>query len=60
MSIEISGELVNFPGPWSFLLGRSSVILVRDAELGIIADHPDQELDLSLTFEKTLGSLRSV
>ena len=27
------GELVSYPGPWSFQLGRSAIILVSDQEL---------------------------
>ncbi len=35
------GELVRFPGPWAFLIGRSSIILVSDQELEALAD-PDR------------------
>ena len=27
------GELISYPGPWSFELGRSAIILVSDQEL---------------------------
>lgn len=53
------GELVAFPGPWSFELGKSAIILVSDQELEALAD-PDQVLNLSLTFERQESSLRQV
>lgn len=54
------GELLRYPGAWSFLLGKSHLILVSDAELEILAREPDREIDLSLTYQKETGSLRSV
>jgi len=53
------GDLVAYPGPWSFELGKSAVILVSDHELEHLAD-PDRVLNLSLTFEKREESLRQV
>src|ERR1051326_7553535 len=53
------GELVTFPGAWSFQLGKSMIILVSDAELEALSD-PDTVLNLTLTFEKQEGSLRQV
>ena len=52
-------ELVRFPGPWSFLLPKSALILVSDADLEALAD-PDRIIDLSLTYEKHEASLRQV
>ena len=54
-----SGELVSFPGPWSFQVGRENIILVSDQELEAMSD-PDKVLDLSLTFDKRQESLRQV
>ena len=34
------GELVSYPGPWAFQLGKSGIILVTDEELEALAD-PD-------------------
>lgn len=52
-------ELVSYPGPWAFQIGRSSMILVSDAELEALAD-PDHVLNLALTFDKHEASLRQV
>ncbi len=54
-----SGELVSYPGPWSFMLGRACIILVSDEELEQSSD-PDKLLNLSLTFDKVEKSLRQV
>lgn len=54
------GELVRYPGPWQFQVGRSSIILVRDDELRTIANNPDQVMDLSMTFDKREASLRQI
>lgn len=53
------GELVSFPGPWGFLIGRAHIILVSDQELRDLSD-PDKVLDLSLTFDKHEASLRQI
>lgn len=53
------GELASFPGPWSFLLGKSHIIVVSDEQLEALAD-PDQVVNLSLTFDKHEASLRQV
>lgn len=60
MEDTLTGELVGFPGAWSFLLGKSAVILVTDDELVAISEDPDRVLDLSLTYEKHEASLRQV
>ena len=52
-------ELVSYPGAWSFLLGKSAVILVSDKELEALAD-PDKVLNLALGFTKDERSLRQV
>jgi hypothetical protein len=53
------GELVSYPGPWSFQIGKSSVILVSDKELDALED-PDKVLNLSLTYDKYEASLRQI
>lgn len=53
------GELVTYPGPWSFQLGRSGIILVSDKELEALSD-PDKVLNLSLTFDRYERSLRQI
>jgi len=53
------GELVAYPGPWSFLLEKSHLILVSDQDLIDLCD-PDRVVDLSLTFEPRRESLRQV
>ena len=53
------GELVSYPGAWSFQIGKSAVIFVSDKELEALAD-PDRVLNLTLTFEKQEASLRQV
>jgi hypothetical protein len=53
------GELVAFPGPWAFQLGKSVIILVSDPELLALAD-PDRVLNLATGFEKHEASLRQV
>ena len=53
------GELVSFPGPWGLGMGRSSIILVSDRQLEMLAD-PDEPLNLTLTLEKREQSLRQV
>ncbi len=53
------GDLVAYPGPWSFLLEKSHLILVSDQDLIDLCD-PDTVVDLSLTFEPRRESLRQV
>jgi hypothetical protein len=53
------GELVSYPGPWGFQIGKSAIILVSDKELVALAD-PDKKLNLALGFEKQESSLRQV
>jgi len=52
-------DMVAFPGPWSFLLGRASVILVSDKDLEDLSD-PEKVLNLSCSFDKYEDSLRGV
>jgi len=54
------GELMKFPGPWGFRIGRAGIILVTDRELDTLASTPDRKIDLSLTYRKRLESLRTV
>jgi len=53
------GEVVSYPGPWSFLLEKQSIILVSDQDLLDLSD-PDKVVDLSLTYEPRRESLRQV
>lgn len=53
------GELAAYPGAWSFLLGRSDIILVSDRQLEALSD-PDKVLNLALTFDKREESLRQI
>lgn len=53
------GDLVRYPGPWGFLLGRPHMILVSDEQLEALSD-PDEVLDLSLTYTKHEESLRQL
>ena len=53
------GELVTYPGAWTFLLHRPHIILVSDDQLRALTD-PEQVIDLSLTFDKREESLRQI
>ena len=53
------GELVAYPGPWSFGLEKAQLILVSDQDLLDLADQ-DRPIDLSLTHERRVESLRQV
>ncbi len=53
------GQLLSFPGPWSFLLGRSAIILVTDEELEALTD-PDRPVNLSLGTTPHEQSLRQI
>src|SRR5438552_1398059 len=53
------GELISFPGPWSFQLGKSQIIFVRDSELVAVSDNTDQKIDLK-PFEAQPISLREI
>lgn len=56
----VQGELVAFPGPWSFQLPKVGIILVSDEQLETLAAEPDKPVDLSLTHDKHTASLRQV
>lgn len=53
------GELVRYPGPWSFQLGKTHIILVSDEELEALSD-PDKKINLALTHDPVERSLREV
>jgi len=55
-----TGELVSYPGAYSFLIGKQGIILVSDAELEALSSDPDAVIDLSLTFDKQEDSLRAI
>lgn len=53
------GELVSYPGAWSFQFGKYPIILVSDKELEALADR-DKVLNLALGFDKNEISLRKI
>lgn len=53
------GELVAYPGAWTFQIGRPHIILVNDQELETLSD-PDAELNLSLGHQPHVTSLRKI
>jgi len=55
----LRGELIGYPGPWSFLIGKSAIILVSDRELEDLAD-PDKPVNLSLGPQPHMSTLREV
>jgi len=55
-----AGELVSFPGPWAFQLGKQGIILVCDEELEALAEDPDRVLNLSTGRTPRHESLRQV
>ncbi len=54
-----TGDLVNYPGPWAFMIPKSCIILVNDEQLEGLAD-PDNPVNLSLSAEKHEESLRQI
>ena len=54
------GELLTYPGPWSFEISRSTIILVRDAELVMMASDPDKVMNLSTGRVPRNESLRQI
>lgn len=54
------GELVAYPGPWAFSLGKADIILVSDQELETIAADPDAQINLAVTFTPRNESLRQI
>jgi hypothetical protein len=54
------GELLSFPGPWSYQIRASSIILTTDDELGILASEPDRVLNLSTGRVPRHDSLRQI
>lgn len=53
------GDLLAFPGAWSFHIGKSAIILVSDEQLEALAD-PDRKVNLSISSEPREQSLREV
>ena len=54
-----AGELIAYPGPWAFQLGKPGLVLVNDQQLDDLTD-PDKPVNLSLTGEPRVESLRQV
>ncbi|MDX9755752.1 MAG: hypothetical protein RBU29_17440, partial [bacterium] len=53
------GDLIAYPGPWAFQLGRSSIILVNDQDLLDLTD-PEKKVDLSTSYNQYISSLREI
>lgn len=53
------GELIAYPGPWAFQLGRPFIILVSDEELEFLSD-PDKVFNLAVGTAPQEQSLRSI
>jgi len=54
------GELVSYPGPWSFEIEHPGIILVNDEELETLARDPDKVLNLSTGTTPWEQSLRQI
>ncbi len=53
------GELIAYPGPWAFQLGRPHIILVSDEELEFLSE-PDKVFDMTTGRQPREESLRSI
>ncbi len=53
------GDLIAFPGPWAFMLGRPHIILVSDEELEFLSD-PDKVFDMTTGRNPHEDSLRAI
>lgn len=53
------GTLVSYPGPWSFEIPKSSIILVSDEQLDALADC-DRKVNISLSSTPQEESLRQI
>ncbi len=54
------GELVSYPGPWSFEIEHPGIILVRDDELETLANDADKVINLSTGSTPWEQSLRQI
>ncbi|MBI5086730.1 MAG: hypothetical protein HZB13_19310, partial [Acidobacteria bacterium] len=54
------GELVAFPGAWSYQIGSAAIILTTDEELEILAADPDRVLNLATGRTPRNESLRQI
>ena len=57
--LRYAGELIAYPGPWAFQLGKPNLVLVNDQQLDDLTD-PDKPVNLSLTGEPCVESLRQL
>jgi hypothetical protein len=57
--LRYAGELIAYPGPWAFQLGKPNLVLVNDQQLDDLTD-PDKPVNLSLTGEPRVESLRQL
>lgn len=53
------GDLIAFPGPWAFQVGKSGAILVSDQQLEDLAN-PDKPVNLSLSATPREQTLRQI
>ena len=53
-------DLIAFPDPWSFMLGRSGVTMVSDQQLIDLAADPDKEVNVSISSTPQLRTLRQI
>lgn len=53
-------ELLSYPLPWGFELGRYNVPLVSDLELEVLANEPDRQINLGVTDLRQMKSFRQV
>jgi len=53
-------DLLSYPGPWYFQVGKQGVVLVRDDELDAMAADPDQPLNLTTGRAPRNESLRQI
>lgn len=54
------GELLAFPGPWSYQIRASGIVLTTDEELETLADEPDRVLNLATGRTPRNESLRQI
>ncbi len=53
-------DLIAFPDPWSFMLGRSGVTMVSDQQLIDLAGDPDKPVNVSISSTPQLRTLRQI
>lgn len=56
----IEGEVIAYPGVWSFEFRKQGFVIVSDDELRMMAEDPDRVMDLSASQHKHEASLRQI